>query len=96
MINHIFSLLKDIETGKTKIEMLPNQDLWMGNIVYNIENGWKIIIFSDCFCWDYIDSILDENNNIIYKYHPESPISEYYCPDEVSKNIYKIFDPIKK
>lgn len=89
----LITLVKDIEEEKLKITMRPDQDIWMGNIIYDIENGWKIIVFSDVFCWDYIDAILDENDNIIYKYHKDSILSDYQCSDKTAKEIYKIFDP---
>lgn len=73
--------------------MRPNQDTWMGDIVFDIENGYKIAIFSDCFCWDYINYIMDEKDNLIYEFDRDSPISDYQVSDDIAKKIYKIYDP---
>jgi len=54
----ILSLLKEIEEGKLKIK--PTQspsEIYAGNVVYNISNGWQIIIYNDANTWDYIDSV---------------------------------------
>jgi len=91
----ILSVLKDIETGKLTIEYPPDTDTWMGNITYSVSNGWKIIIFSDCWCWDYIDSIYNKNNKLIYELC-ESPVRDYQPSDEVVENIYKIISPEKE
>lgn len=90
----ILNLLHEIENGSLKITMRPNQNTLMGEILYDIENGWGIAIFIDCFVWDYVSYILDENKNRIYEYKNDSPISEYECSDEASKSVYGIYDPL--
>lgn len=91
--SEILSLLKDIEEGKLKIE--PTKvplDIYSGNVIYNISNGWQITIFNDANTWDYIDNIkatdgreisFDEIDNILSlrNYEP----SKKTCID-----IYKI------
>lgn len=89
----LLDMLYKIEKGKIEIAMKPGQDTWMGDILYDVANGYTIAVFSDCFCWDYIAYILDENKNRIFKWNVGSPVSEYTVSDEVAESIYKIFDP---
>jgi hypothetical protein len=46
-------LLQDIDAGKVQIQM---QDNGAGtHVSFHTDNGWKLLVFNDCGCWDYID-----------------------------------------
>lgn len=94
---YLLQFLKDIEDGVISIEWTnPEYGCWMGNLKYTASNGYQIIVFSDVFCFDYIESIKDDGGKLLYDYlrdHERMPnISEYNLPDEVIENIYHIKD----
>lgn len=93
----LLKFLDDISKEKIKIEwMNPEYTAWMGNLHYKCDNGYSITVFSDCFCFDYIDTIRNERDIKLFDYvlnRDEMPlIAEYYPSDEIARRIYHIHD----
>lgn len=89
----ILDVLEKIETGKLNLEKVDNQgDIYSGNIVFDISNGWEITIFKDANNWDYIDNIKTHKGESIDFEILEglTEIKNYYPPKEVCLNIYKM------
>lgn len=32
-------------------------DAFCGNVTWEFASGWKLTVFNDCYCWDYVDRI---------------------------------------
>jgi hypothetical protein len=50
-------LLDDIEKGSISVEMVEG-DILEGQVTYQTNNGWTIVVFSDGDDWDYVSSIV--------------------------------------
>lgn len=33
------------------------KEIYAGDVVYDLSNGWQVIVFNDCGEWDYVDSM---------------------------------------
>lgn len=91
--SEILNLLKDIEEGKLKLEPTKNPfDVYSGNVVYNINNGWQITIFNDANTWDYIDNIKSADGREVSFEEIDNMLAlRNYEPSEMSCiNIYNI------
>ncbi len=89
----ILILLRAIEMGELKLkpEKDPNS-VFSGNIIYNISNGWQIIVFNDANTWDYIDSIKTDDGRIVNfeDIDSMSGLRNYEPSKKVQVNVYKI------
>mgnify|MGYP003395020210 CR=1 FL=1 len=63
------AVLKALEEGRitAKAQVKP-QDVFAGDVVYDLSNGWKMTVFNDCGDWDYVDSFeLPNGEHLTYE-----------------------------
>lgn len=93
------AVLEAIERGDVTIKPTGRtaDETYAGNVVYRASNGWTIVVFNDCNCWDYLNSVAAPDGaerEYPSGEHPESydEIDElflsYSPPDDVIRNIY--------
>ena len=93
MEKEILLFLKRIEKGDLII--VPNRtpfDIYSGNVIYKVNNGWEITVYNDANHWDYIDNIRT-NDGRFFDFDDLDKILSIrnYCPSkEISSKIYKI------
>ncbi|KKW12771.1 MAG: hypothetical protein UY48_C0009G0004 [Candidatus Gottesmanbacteria bacterium GW2011_GWB1_49_7] len=66
MKSKILDFFKLIETGYiTLTSDTEPQFVFAGNVEYKASNGWRVIIFNDCNEWDYVDSVYNQNDQLL-------------------------------
>lgn len=55
---HLREVLEAIERGDVTITPAGStaDEIYAGNVTYSASNGWTIVVFNDCNCWDYLES----------------------------------------
>ena len=89
----ILNILKEIEDGKLTLAYTKDPfEVYAGNVIYNISNGWQITIFNDSGYWDYIDNIkTDDGREINFDELDNIQSLRNYQPSEKTcLNIYKM------
>jgi hypothetical protein len=69
-------LLHDIDAGKVQIQMQSNGA--GSQVSFVTDNGWKLLVFNDCGCWDYIEVAEHPDGRIldVYDILADKPIEE--------------------
>jgi len=89
-ITAVHKLIFEIESGARTIVPREHPDeVWAGNVTYDVEGGWVIVIFNDCCSFDYIDSII-EPDGFVWTYDDVPFFGQYDPPEDVIRVIYKI------
>lgn len=100
-IGEIKDFLQQVERGEVVLEVSGKrpEEVYAGNVAYEANNGWFIVVFNDCNEWDYIDHILDAEGNVadfdeILADYEANPVDDhpanYEATDEVALRAYGI------
>lgn len=56
--DELLAELQAIENGDITIKPTGRtaDETYCGDVTYRASNGWTIVVFNDCNCWDYLDS----------------------------------------
>ncbi len=95
MIEEIWSLIRDIETGTRWLKKhLDPESKWSylalhyGNVAFTSNDGWKLIVFFDCGEWDNFDRFISPSGETLrYGAFPDD-LKYYTPPIEVRKIMY--------
>jgi hypothetical protein len=84
-------LIFEIESGARKITPRRNPaEVYAGNVEYDVEGGWVLVVFIDGNTFDYIDSITAPDGT---RWDLDlSFLGEYDPPAAVVRDIYGIID----
>ena len=81
----ILHMLKEIEKGKLKIDWINKDSTdFCGDAEYKISNGYTLVVFNDCYSFDYVDSFKDPDGNLIWEFsdNPDGELANYRPPED--------------
>jgi hypothetical protein len=89
----ILEVLQAIELRT--IQLLPDHVIHpndSGNILYTTSTGWKLVVFNDVGCWDYLDSMqAPDGRRATFEDIQGMPGVRNYTPSaEVEEEVYLI------
>jgi hypothetical protein len=89
----ILAVLQAIE--RREVQLIPDHEIHpddSGNMFYTTDTGWKLVVFNDLGCWDYLDSITAPDGRYAtfddIKRMPD--VSDYTPSAEVEEQIYRM------
>lgn len=93
----IWELLRGIESGRVwpakrldfeAVEKWGYLICHYGNVEFDTNNGWKLVVFFDCGGWDNLDSVTTPNGETLEYYDFSQELKNYRPSDDVCKVMY--------
>ena len=82
--------LYEVEFGRVILSPLQDpMEVWAGNVTYETNTGWKIVVFNDCNSFDYIDSMTSPGGHT-WRCEDLEFFFQYDPPENVVREVYGI------
>lgn len=92
----VLDILLAIETGERKIDRIEPETPYSGDTEYFLDDGTKVVVFCDCGCWDYVDSIIMPDGTALDFWEDDDDprwetVRKYEPPQKVVEDVYKMW-----